>query len=60
MDVAGAGLHLPQHRLRHLHVLGHADLAVHVDGLREEPEGLIAVAGGDPALAKALSSLDGP
>ena len=43
MEVAGGRLDLSQHRLRHLHMLGHADLAVHGDGFGEQLAGLVAV-----------------
>src|SRR3990172_4384377 len=39
-------LHLAEQRFRHLHVLRHADPAVHGDGLRQQLAGLDAVAGG--------------
>src|SRR3972149_10840135 len=41
-------LHLSQQRFRHLHMLRHADLAVHSDGLSEQLTGLRAVAGPIP------------
>ncbi len=45
LDVGGGGLFLAQKLLRHLHMLGHADLAIGPEGFMEQIAGPVAVAG---------------